>query len=161
MTPADLANYDTVKRQPITVNYRGFQFASMSPPSSGGLSVGQMLLELERFPVGRFRAGLRLRCHEMTMHAMIEAMRLTFADRAVWIRATRTSSTYRRRAYSIRTYVASRSAMIKLDSRMPTPAVGKPAAFDSVAGLDATVRLAAIPFEEEKRRAHDALLGGR
>jgi gamma-glutamyltranspeptidase/glutathione hydrolase len=147
MTLADLANYDTVQRQPITVNYRGFQFASMSPPSSGGLSVGQMLLELQRFPLGDPAQGFGFGAIK-TMHAMIEAMRLTFADRAVWM-GDEDFVHVPKKGLLDPTYVASRSAMIKLDSRMPTPAAGNPLPFD-VAGLDTKVRLAAIPFEEEK-----------
>jgi gamma-glutamyltranspeptidase/glutathione hydrolase len=57
MTLTDLANYSTLIRQPISVTYRGYQLASMSPPSSGGLSVGQMLLELQRFPLGDSAQG--------------------------------------------------------------------------------------------------------
>jgi gamma-glutamyltranspeptidase/glutathione hydrolase len=147
MTLADLANYNTVIRQPITVNYRGYQFASMSPPSSGGLSVGQMLLELERFPLGDSAQGFGFGATK-TMHAMIEAMRLTFADRAVWM-GDEDFVHVPKKGLLDPTYVASRSAMINLDSRMPTPAAGNPLPFD-VAGLDTKVRLAAIPFEEEK-----------
>jgi gamma-glutamyltranspeptidase / glutathione hydrolase len=147
MTLADLANYNTVIRQPITANYRGYQLASMSPPSSGGLSVGQMLLELQRFPLGDAAQGFGFGATK-TMHAMIEAMRLTFADRAVWM-GDEDFVHVPKKGLLDPTYVASRSAMIKLDSRMPTPAAGNPLPFD-VAGLDTKVRLAAIPFEEEK-----------
>jgi len=147
MTLADLDNYDVVIRQPVTVNYRGYQVASMSPPSSGGLSVGQMLLELERFPLGDASQGFGFGATK-TMHAMIEAMRLTFADRAVWM-GDEDFVHVPKKGLLDPTYVASRSAMINLDSRMPTPAAGNPLPFD-VAGLDGKVRLAVIPFEEEK-----------
>lgn len=147
MTLADLANYDTEIRQPITVNYRGYQLASMSPPSSGGLSVGQMLLELQRFPLGDASQGFGFGATK-TMHAMIEAMRLTFADRAVWM-GDEDFVHVPKKGLLDPTYVASRSAMIKLDSRMSTPPAGNPLPYD-VAGLDTKVRLAAIPFEEEK-----------
>ena len=147
MTLVDLANYDTKIRQPITANYRGYQLASMSPPSSGGLSVGQMLLELQRFPLGDAAQGFGFGATK-TMHAMIEAMRLTFADRAVWM-GDEDFVHVPKKGLLDPTYVASRSAMIKLDSRMSTPTAGNPLPFD-VAGLDTKVRLAAIPFEEEK-----------
>ena len=147
MTLADLANYNTLIRQPITVTYRGYQLASMSPPSSGGLSVGQMLLELQRFPLGDSAQGFGFGATK-TLHAMIEAMRLTFADRAVWM-GDEDFVHVPKKGLLDPTYVASRSAMIKLDSRMATPAAGNPLPFD-MAGLDTKVRLAAIPFEEEK-----------
>ena len=147
MTLADLANYNTVIREPITVTYRGYQLASMSPPSSGGLSVGQMLLELERFPLGDAAQGFGFGATK-TMHAMIEAMRLTFADRAVWM-GDEDFVHVPKKGLLDPAYVASRSAMINLNSRMSTPAAGNPLPFD-VAGLDTKVQLAAIPFEEEK-----------
>jgi gamma-glutamyltranspeptidase/glutathione hydrolase len=147
MTLADLRNYDVVIRQPVSVNYRGYQLASMAPPSSGGLSVGQMLLELQRFPLGDASRGFGFGATK-TMHSMIEAMRLTFADRAVWM-GDEDFVHVPKKGLLNPAYVASRSAMINLDSRMPTPAAGNPLPFD-VAGLDTKVRLAAIPFEEEK-----------
>jgi gamma-glutamyltranspeptidase/glutathione hydrolase len=147
MTLVDLANYNTVIRQPVTVNYRGYQLASMSPPSSGGLSVGQMLLELERFPLGDTTQGFGFGATK-TMHAMIEAMRLTFADRAVWM-GDEDFVHVPKKGLLDPTYVASRSAMISLSSRMATPAAGNPLPFD-VASLNTKIRLAAIPFEEEK-----------
>ena len=50
MTMQDLADYRVVIREPVSVNYRGWTVAAMSPPSSGGLTVGQMLEMVERFP---------------------------------------------------------------------------------------------------------------
>jgi gamma-glutamyltranspeptidase / glutathione hydrolase len=147
MTKEDLGNYDIVMRDPITVDYRGYQLATMSPPSSGGLSVGQMLKELERFPMGDARQGFGFGATK-TMHAMIEAMRLTFADRAVWM-GDENFVTVPKKGLLDPTYVASRSALIKLDSRMATPAAGNPLPFDTAA-LDSKIQLAAIPFEEEK-----------
>ncbi len=147
MTLADLTNYDTVIRTPIMVNYRGYQLASMSPPSSGGLSVGQMLKELERFPLGDSAQGFGFGTAKTT-HAMIEAMRLTFADRAVWM-GDEDFVHVPKKGLHDPVYVASRSALINLSSRMATPAAGNPLPFD-VAGLDTEIRIAAIPFEEEK-----------
>src|SRR5512134_3331305 len=57
MTLSDLAAYEIKIRNPITVDYRGWQVASMSPPSSGGLTVGQMLEILERYPMGSRAQG--------------------------------------------------------------------------------------------------------
>ena len=56
----------------------------MPPPSSGGLTVLQMLGLLERFPLGDAAQGYGFGSPN-TLHVMIEAMRLAFADRAVWI----------------------------------------------------------------------------
>jgi len=147
MTLADLAAYRVEIRQPITGDYRGFQVASMSPPSSGGLTVIQMLKMLERFPLGDPAQGFGFGATR-TMHVMMEAMRLAFADRAVWM-GDEDFVHVPKKGLLDPTYVASRSALISLNSRMATPAAGNPLPYD-VAGLATRVKLAAIPFEEEK-----------
>jgi len=43
MTLEDLANYKTVTRKPVTGNYRNHKLYAMSPPSSGGVHIVQML----------------------------------------------------------------------------------------------------------------------
>ena len=147
MTLADLAAYRTEIRQPITGNYRGYQIVSMSPPSSGGLTVVQMLKMLERFPLGDPVQGFGFGATK-TMHAMMEAMRLAFADRAVWM-GDEDFVRVPKKGLLDPTYVASRSALINLNSRMATPAAGNPLPFD-VAGIGTKIKLAAIPFEPEK-----------
>ena len=49
MTMDDLANYRVVEREPVRANYRGYEIISMSPPSSGGLTVLQILKLLEGY----------------------------------------------------------------------------------------------------------------
>jgi gamma-glutamyltranspeptidase / glutathione hydrolase len=73
----DLAAYRPVWRQPAQGSYRGYQIASMPPPSSGGVHLIQMLNMLETFPVGEFgHNGVE------SLHVMAEAMKLAYADRA-------------------------------------------------------------------------------
>ena len=84
MTLQDLKDYDVVIREPIWGEYRGFRIASMSPPSSGGLTMIQALKMIERFPIGDVSAGFGFG-KVNTLHVMAEAMRLAFADRAVWM----------------------------------------------------------------------------
>ena len=43
MTKADLANYAVVERDAVCVPYRAYEVCGMGPPSSGGLTVGQIL----------------------------------------------------------------------------------------------------------------------
>jgi gamma-glutamyltranspeptidase / glutathione hydrolase len=147
MQLSDLAAYRTEIRQPITGNYRGYQIASMSPPSSGGLTVIQMLKMLERYPLGDKAQGYGFGATK-TMHVMMEAMRLAYADRAVWM-GDEDYVHVPKKGLLDPMYVASRAAMINLNSRMATPAAGNPLPFD-VAGVDKKTRIAAIPFEEEK-----------
>lgn len=76
MTLDDLARYRAIERPPVRGTYRGYEIASMPPPSSGGVHIVQILNILEGYDMkaaGRGAAG---------MHLMIEAMKLAYADRA-------------------------------------------------------------------------------
>ena len=129
MTKQDLANYTIVIRKPVSVNYRGWKVAAMSPPSSGGLTLGQMLLMLERFPIGEASQDFGFGA-PTTLHVMTEAMRLAFADRAVWMGDEDFVHVPKVGLLS-QAYVDSRSALIDPSKRMATPAAGDPRSFDT------------------------------
>lgn len=77
ITRADLASYLAKARAPVRGTFRGYDIYSMSPPSSGGVALVQMLNIMERLAPwehGRFSPR--------TLHATIEAMRLAYLDRA-------------------------------------------------------------------------------
>ena len=57
MTLADLEAYQPSIRAPIEGTYRGYRIKSMAPPSSGALTVIQILKMLERFPLGDASEG--------------------------------------------------------------------------------------------------------
>jgi gamma-glutamyltranspeptidase/glutathione hydrolase len=147
MTLADLDQYRVAIRQPVVGDYRGWTMAGMPPPSSGGLTVIQMLKMLEGFPIASSGLGFGFGGPN-TLHVMIEAMRLAFADRAVWM-GDEDFVHVPKRGLLHPSYVATRAGLINLGSRLATPAAGNPLPFD-VAGLDTRVQLAAIPFEPEK-----------
>jgi gamma-glutamyltranspeptidase/glutathione hydrolase len=77
MTLDDLATYRAIERQPVRGTYRGHAIVSMGPPSSGGVHLIQILNMLERFDLGASGFGAAA-----TLHPMIEAMKLAYADRA-------------------------------------------------------------------------------
>lgn len=77
ITLADLAAYRPVVRKPIVGQYRGFEIASMPPPSSGGVHLVQILNLLEGFPIGELGHN-----GASTIHLMAEAMKLAYADRS-------------------------------------------------------------------------------
>jgi len=134
MTLADLRQYQVAIREPLIGHYRGWTLASMPPPSSGGLTVLQMLGLLERFPLGDAAQGYGFGSPK-TLHVMIEAMRLAFADRAVWI-GDEGAVPVPRRGLLHPDYLATRTALIKADRRMDTPQAGDPRPWDK----SATVR---------------------
>lgn len=73
----DLAAYEAVWRQPIQGSYRGYDFVSMPPPSSGGVALAQLLQSVEPYDLSAF--GFH---SESAIHLMTEAERRVYADRA-------------------------------------------------------------------------------
>ena len=129
MTLADLAHYEVAIRQPLIGHYRGWTLAGMPPPSSGGLTTFQMLKLLERFPLGDAAQGYGFGS-PATLHVMIEAMRLAFADRAVWI-GDDDAAPVPRAGLLHPGYLAPRAALIKTDSRMVAARAGDPRPWDA------------------------------
>ena len=80
MTPDDLKNYRAIERAPVRGNYRGYDIASMPPPSSGGAHLIQMLNILEGFPLRETGAK-----SAATLHLMLEAIKPAYADRAEFL----------------------------------------------------------------------------
>jgi len=75
ITHQDLASYAPRWREPIQATYRGWHIISMAPPSSGGVTLTEMLNILEGYgQLPPFGSGELL-------HLEIEAMRLAFTDR--------------------------------------------------------------------------------
>lgn len=77
ITEADLAAYQPRAREPIRGAYRGYEVLSMPPPSSGGVTLVQMLNVLEGYDLRAAGHGSAL-----NVHRIAEAMRRGFADRA-------------------------------------------------------------------------------
>ena len=77
ITKKDLANYEAVEQKPIHGTYRGYDVYGMSPPSSGGVAIVEMLNILEGFDLKAIGHNSALYIHLLT-----EAMRTAFADRA-------------------------------------------------------------------------------
>ncbi len=130
MTLADLAQYQVAIRQPLLGHYRGWTLAGMPPPSSGGLTVFQMLAMLERFPLGDTVQGYGFGSPK-TLNVMIEAMRLAFADRAVWI-GDDDAVPLPQAGLLNADYLATRSALINPDNRLDAPEAGDPRPWDTL-----------------------------
>lgn len=78
LTMRDLATYEVVERAPVCAPFRGYEVCGMGPPSSGGLTVGQILMLLEGQELG---AGPNLDAY----HLFTEAAKLAHADRALFM----------------------------------------------------------------------------
>ena len=77
ITEADLAGYEPRVREPVRGTYRGYEVLSMPPPSSGGVTLVQMLNVLEGYDLQAAGHG-----SARNAHRIVEAMRRGFADRA-------------------------------------------------------------------------------
>ena len=80
ITEADLAGYKPVVRTPVHGTYRGYDIYSMSPPSSGGIHIVQILNIMEGFPIAEFGHN-----SASAIHHMAEAMKLAYADRTQYL----------------------------------------------------------------------------
>jgi gamma-glutamyltranspeptidase/glutathione hydrolase len=85
MTATDLAAYDVVEREPVCLNYRGYDVCGMGPPSSGALAVGQILGILENFDLGTIASEGDGPLDEDVVHLFTQAGRLAFADRGLYV----------------------------------------------------------------------------
>jgi gamma-glutamyltranspeptidase/glutathione hydrolase len=142
MTTGDLAAYEAKIREPISGDYRGFTIKGMGPPSSGPLTVLHALKLVERFPVGDTDAGFGFGATR-TLNVYIEAMRLGFADRAIWMGDADFVDVPVNGLLSDG-YIAIRSALIDPDARQATVVADDPRPFD-MAFLDTQkVNLAAV-----------------
>ncbi|MFN2361846.1 MAG: gamma-glutamyltransferase [Marinobacter sp.] len=80
ITLDDLKNYQPQVRQPVHGSYRGHDIYSMSPPSSGGTHIVQILNILEGYPLADYGHN-----SAASIHHMAEAMKLAYADRAEFL----------------------------------------------------------------------------
>lgn len=139
MTLADLANYNVVIRKPVSSTYRGYTIKSTGSPSSGGLTLLQMLKMVERFPIGNQNAGLGFGTTS-TLNIMAGAMRTAYADRAVWMGDSDFSYVPTNGLLND-VYLQLRGALIQGNLRIaPNPVSGNPIPYDvptSTIGSDA------------------------
>jgi gamma-glutamyltranspeptidase/glutathione hydrolase len=130
MSYADLENYRAVERKPIEGSYRGYPIKAAMPPSSGGLTVIQMLKMLERFPIGDASLGYGFGSVK-TINVMADAMRLAFADRSIWMGDSDFVPVPRRGLLHPH-YVEQRGNAIEPGARItPNPLPGDPLPFES------------------------------
>lgn len=76
ITEEDLAKYEAKWRNPVVFNYKDLKIISMSPPSSGGITMHQIFKMIEPFDVASFGHN-----SEKTIQLFTEAARRAYADR--------------------------------------------------------------------------------
>jgi gamma-glutamyltranspeptidase/glutathione hydrolase len=118
LTMEDFARYRVVERAPVCLSYRGDEVCGMGPPSSGALTVGQMLGMLEGFDLAALGDGVEAR------HLFVEASRLAFADRALYMADA--DFVAMPAGLLDRAYLAGRAALIDPDVAMGKASAGAP-----------------------------------
>ena len=80
ITEEDLAKYEAKWRDPITFQYDDLKVISMSPPSSGGVCLAQIMNGIEPYDLDKYG-------HNSTkaMQVIIEAERRAYADRSFFL----------------------------------------------------------------------------
>jgi len=80
ITKADLENYKSVWRSPVTGMYKDYKVISMPPPSSGGIALLTMLKQCAAYPLDKW--GFQ---QDSTIQLMVEVERRAYADRASYL----------------------------------------------------------------------------
>jgi gamma-glutamyltranspeptidase/glutathione hydrolase len=80
LTSEDFAAYTTTESAPISCSYRGYTIVSAPPPSSGGITLCEMLQVLQGYPLKAM--GFH---SSSAVHVMTEAMRHAYHDRNTFL----------------------------------------------------------------------------
>jgi gamma-glutamyltranspeptidase/glutathione hydrolase len=80
ITLEDLKGYEAKWRNPLVGSYKNYRIITMPPSSSGGVVLLQILHMLERFPLREY--GFQ---SAKSVHAIVEAERRAYADRAKYL----------------------------------------------------------------------------
>lgn len=76
-TQEDLSRYEVVERKPVELRFRDYRLVTAPPPSAGGVTLGEVLQQLE--VTAWTPAGVAGK------HGLIEAMRRAYRDRAAYL----------------------------------------------------------------------------
>tara|TARA_B100000524_G_scaffold344104_1_gene240964 strand:- start:2463 stop:4046 length:1584 start_codon:yes stop_codon:yes gene_type:complete len=77
ITMDDLKTYKAIWREPIVFDYKNLRIISMSPPSSGGICINQIMSMIEPYEIKLFKHN-----SSEYIKLLVEAERRSFADRS-------------------------------------------------------------------------------
>ena len=116
----DLAIYGVKERAPVCVPYRAYEVCGMGPPSSGGLTVGQILGLLEPYDLAAMGPD-----DAQAWRLIGDASRLAFADRGRYI-ADSDFVPVPVKGLVAKEYLNKRADLLRGDDALPQVAPGKP-----------------------------------
>jgi gamma-glutamyltranspeptidase/glutathione hydrolase len=135
LSEADLAGYRARERPAVCGPYRRYEICGMGPPSSGGLTVLQILGILEGFDL-KAEAPWSIR----GLHLVTEAERLAYADRGLYM-ADADFVPVPVKGLTDRSYLRARAALIKPDASLKTAQPGTPPQSTAALGADDALEL--------------------
>src|SRR5690606_23514455 len=138
ITLKDLADYEARERKPVTGTYRGYEIYSMPPPSSGGITLIQMLNILEGFDLKTYGHN-----SATYVHVVSEAMRRGYANRALHLGDPDFNPDIPVDKLISKSYAEELRSTIKLD----TVSVSDPAAFTQPYESPSTTHLSVVDKE--------------
>lgn len=80
LSKEDLANYNIIERAPVCAPYLSYEVCGMGPPSSGALTVGQILSMTTSFDLKQWGPN-----HPNSWQVIGDATQLAFADRGLYM----------------------------------------------------------------------------
>ena len=80
MTVADMANYEAIERPPVCARYKAYKVCGMGPPTSGGMTVIQILKLLEDKNLAQYKP-----LSAESAHLFAQAGKLAYADRGKYM----------------------------------------------------------------------------
>lgn len=119
ITHEDLKNYRVKVRPPVCADYRGYSVCGMGPPTSGGLSVGQILGMLNNFDIKSMGWNANF------AHLYSEAAKLAYADRSMYM-ADSDFVDVPTKGLLDKKYLAKRASMIDLNTASEKRISGEP-----------------------------------
>ncbi|SHH48075.1 gamma-glutamyltransferase [Marivita hallyeonensis] len=120
LSRSDLALYEVKEREPVCVTYRAHDVCGMGPPSSGALTVGQILGMLESYDL----AALGPDSAE-AWRLIGDASRLAFADRGLYMADT-DYVPMPTQGLVAPAYLAERAQLLQGDDALPEVSAGSP-----------------------------------
>lgn len=115
-----MASYKALERPAVCGGYHQYKLCGMAPPSSGGITVIQILAQLESFNMSQYQANSL-----QAIHLLAQSSRLAFADRSKYIADTDFVSVPVKGLIS-NDYLASRAKLIDENNDMGKAVAGMP-----------------------------------
>lgn len=120
LSTMDLATYQVKEREPVCAPYRQYSICGMGPPSSGALTLGQIMGMLSHYPIADMGPE-----NIQSWRLLGDASRLAFADRGKYM-ADSDYVPMPTEGLLAADYIEQRATLLKGETALSTTAAGKP-----------------------------------